>query len=523
MKSTKLKPRLILLSALLLSVATSIGESATMKNRRGKKPTKQEQKDINVCDIEQADSPFYCYCNDNKLASAEEANCLIFNRFELSDPIWAHFNSQMYIRKLNFVVKNDGTITYIPTAVLRQLKTLNTVSFQHAKFDAIESQAFSSLPTVATINLAKNSINMLKWHAFESLANLTILNLDENYISELSRDIFYDVPILQKLFLSHNNISILHDKAFKHLPSLQELDLNSNKIVNLKADSFNGLYQLQRLDLRNNLIAEIKENTFGELRELQELELDQNQIEFIANKAFNGLYHLKKLRLSENKLSTLEPNSLIGAPMIGVIDLRDNALRTMTFENIKPIITNFYNNSSFIYLGGNNLICDCKLSWIWGLRNETRNLKLREDLEELMCFLDASFEPKFDSGEDINRALEIVRNTGFHMKQFEDSQYFGDNNYEDYSDDAEDSRRVGQQMKMDGKMGYIRQLFRLRLEDLPCPTSREEVMASEQPSGRSSHGSSLFSFVSGGAAQVTSRQLAHIILGVALAARFVCT
>jgi hypothetical protein len=180
--------KLLILIIFLFNLTTSFSESVIVKNRNRKKVSKDtEVKDINVCDIEQADSPLYCYCNDNKLASAEDANCLIFNKLELQDPIWTHFNSQIYIKKLSFVVRSDGSITYVPTAVLRQLKNLNTVSFQHAKLDAIESQSFAGLPTVSTINLNKNSVGMLKWHAFEGLRNLTVLNLDENFISELSR------------------------------------------------------------------------------------------------------------------------------------------------------------------------------------------------------------------------------------------------------------------------------------------------------------------------------------------------
>lgn len=180
----------LVVSLVMLSLALHIDSALTKaKARRIKAPkdSSRELKEINVCDIEQEDTPLYCYCNDNKLADAEDANCLIFNRLELSNPIWAHFNSQMYIRKLSFVVRNDGSFTYIPTAVLRQLKSLNVISFQHAKLDAIESQAFSALPSISTINLSKNNINTLKWHAFESLRNLTVLNLDENSITELSR------------------------------------------------------------------------------------------------------------------------------------------------------------------------------------------------------------------------------------------------------------------------------------------------------------------------------------------------
>ncbi|OXU23825.1 hypothetical protein TSAR_008351 [Trichomalopsis sarcophagae] len=356
MKMFVMNPRFLLLSVLLVLSAINLCESSTVKNRNRKKQQREkEQKEINVCDIEQENTPLYCYCNDNKLASAEDANCLIFNKLELSDPIWAHFNAQMYIRKLSFVVRSDGMITYVPTGVLRQLKSLNTISFQHAKFDAIESQSFASLPSVSTINLNKNNINVLKWHSFEGLRNLTLLNLDENYISELSRDIFYDVPRLQKLFLNHNNISLLHDKAFKHLPSLQELELNDNKLSVLTSESFSGLRLLQRLDLRNNQIRMLGERSFIEMPELQELDLDQNRIEVISNRAFDGLKNLRKLRLSENKLSVLEPDFLVGAPSINLLDLRENELTTMTFDNIKPVIMNFYNNSSYFYLDGEYL------------------------------------------------------------------------------------------------------------------------------------------------------------------------
>uniref|UniRef100_A0ABD2WXZ5 Connectin n=1 Tax=Trichogramma kaykai TaxID=54128 RepID=A0ABD2WXZ5_9HYME len=503
--STVTAMRILLLGILLLCCSFSLTESAITKQRSRKKPSKDQQhRDLNVCDFEQTDSPLFCYCNDNKLDSAEDANCLIFKKLELSDPIWAHFNSQLYIHKLSFIVRSEGEISYIPTAVLRQLKHLNTVSFQHAKLEAIESQSFGTLPSLSTIILNKNNIQWLKWHAFENLRNLTLLNLDENDISELSRDIFYELPKIQKLFLNHNNVSVLHDRAFEHLPTLEELELNNNKISVVTADSFKRLRMLQRLDLRNNLIAMLGDRCFAEMPDLKELHLDQNQIKFISSKALDGLRHLKMLRLSENKLVTLEPDFLVGTPSLTLLDLRDNQISTMTFDNIKPIITNLYNNSSYFYLDGNKLICDCKLAWIWGLRNETRNSKLREGLEELTCFLEASYESRFDTGEDLNRALEIVRNTGsrhgdYHARQNSmDETYMGDNDgYEDYS--AGEDYSVGAQVVVEGKPSYVKHLFDLKPELLPCPQpTHEDVMASEQPSSR--HSSSIFSFATGGGA-----------------------
>lgn len=41
---------------------------------------------------------------------------------------------------------------------------------------------------------------------------------------------------------------------------------------------------------------------------------------------------------------------------------------------------------------------------------------------------------------------------------------------------------------VEGKLGTIKHLFELKLEELPCPEpSREDLMASEQPSSRHEH------------------------------------
>ncbi|KAJ8684392.1 hypothetical protein QAD02_020184 [Eretmocerus hayati] len=169
----------------------------------------------------------------------------------------------------------------------------------------------------------------------------------------------------------------------------------------------------------------------------------------------------------------------------------------------------------------NKLICDCQLTWIWGLRNETKNLKLREGLEELVCLLDASYEPKFDSGEDITRALEYHRSIGYqakssvHSSPIEKSQYQEDG----YEYDYEDSNlQLGRQVVSDGKTSYVRRLLELKPDLLPCPSTREDAMASEQPSGNGEHGSSssIFSFVSGSASGLSTLQSFYTV-GLVLA------
>lgn len=83
------------------------------------------------------------------------------------------------------------------------------------------------------------------------------------------------------------------------------------------------------------------------------------------------------------------------------------------------LLDSFFFQRSFkdlrISVPGNKLICDCKLAWIWGLRNETKNVKLRDSLEELTCFLESNNATlKMNNKEDLewNEALENARNAG---------------------------------------------------------------------------------------------------------------
>ncbi|XP_033208617.1 connectin isoform X2 [Belonocnema kinseyi] len=516
----------VVLELCLLILAVPLSEGVTSRLRNKKKATKEtkESKEVNICDLERREAPFFCYCDNNGLRNASDTNCLIFNKFEEVNPLWSSFSSQIYIEKLTFTVRPDGSFTYIPTQVLKQLKNLHVFNIHYAKIHELVENVFSNLSSIVEINLSKNMISGIKRNAFNNMSNLTFINLDENQIVEVHRDCFVNLPMLKKLMVNRNNITVIYDKAFYYLNSLQELELNGNQINVITRDMFTGLRSLQKLDLRSNLISMIGESSFAEMPELQELELDQNQIKFISEKALAGMRNLKKLRLSENKLVALDADFLNEAPAIYFLDLRDNLLKTMTFDNVKPIVTNLYNNVSYFYLDGNKLTCDCKLAWIWGLRNETKNSKLREDLEELTCFLEsknASLKSVKDA--ERNSALAIARNpddyiNNFKEKNVADEDYLEDGtDYEGYGnyDDLESKDTAKPPAKveiLDGKVGFIKQIFELKLEDLPCPEpSREDLMASEQPSSRHANAigsSGIFFFSSGKAHNVNQSVLA---------------
>lgn len=95
---------------------------------------------------------------------------------------------------------------------------------------------------------------------------------------------------------------------------------------------------------------------------------------------------------------------------------------------------------------GNPLSCDCRLSWIYVLRNETKDNTLKYALEKISCFTDSTVERRLNDQEDIETSNENVL-TG--------------DNY-DYYDKNEDY--VEKKAKTKAK-----KLIDIPLDTLPCP------------------------------------------------------
>ncbi|XP_011870755.1 PREDICTED: connectin-like [Vollenhovia emeryi] len=490
-----------ILELLLLTILFASSGLAASKTRSRKKLVKVASP-VNICDIQGQQSPIFCYCNNVTLNNARNIDCWVLGYFDRDDPMWSHFaTSQGHLEKMTFTVRQSGSIDHVPTRLLHEQKNLREFVIQYGKIPELAEHTFSNLNEITQINLHRNSITVLRKYAFENMRNLTVINLDDNHISELDRDTFVNLASLRKLYLNNNNISVIRDKVFYSLGSLQELELSSNELTGISRSAFRGLRSLLRLDLRGNQISTLPNNCFTEMPELTELELDQNKIEFIDTRAFDNMYKLRKLRLSENQLRTLLPNVLTGAPGISFLDLRDNLLKTVTFDNIKPIVTNFYHNNSYLYLGENSLKCNCKLAWIWGLRNETKNMKLRDALEELTCFLESNNATQKIYREDLERNQPRGISIDYSNSRDDNNEDDDGNGNEDddyyYDHEAEDSPNFRGKNNRNSEQCCSKHLFELKPEDLPCP-KREDLMASEQPSShhenaRVGSGSSWFS------------------------------
>ncbi|CAK1582595.1 unnamed protein product [Parnassius mnemosyne] len=412
---------------------------------------------INICDIEDRRSKVHCYCDSNKPKMATRADCWIFSGgLTEEDPIWPSFSSQAQIQHLMFNVRSDDALTFIPAKAIIRLDKLKHLSIQFGTINKIPPYAFTNSSTVRQIVLKSNKITNLEKHSFSQLMMLTNLTLDDNQISELKRDVFFNLPNLHILHLSNNNISLLHEGCFKHLNNLLELNLDYNYISVVTREMLEGLENLSRLNLRSNKLAMIGNLAFSELWGLKELMLDNNAIEYISERAFGGLAQLRKLTLSGNRLSTFYEDILEDTRNLAVLDLKDNLLTFMSYETVRNIVENDKSVSSVVYLDGNPFKCNCRLSWIYNLLNETKSSEMKEALEKVSCV------------ENNDRHLNVHNN-----EEAENGNVLSDDNYEYYDKNEEYLDREKP------KLNKAKKLTDLPLDSLPCP---KEILQSVEES-----------------------------------------
>ncbi|CAB3247066.1 unnamed protein product [Arctia plantaginis] len=408
---------------------------------------------INVCDIKDRRSKVHCYCDSNKPKLATRADCWVFGGgITEEDLVWPSFSSQSEIEHLMFNVRSDDALTFIPAKAIIRLDRLKHISIQFGTIKRIPPYAFTNSSTIRQIVLKSNKINILEKHSFSQMMMLSNLSLDENQISELKRDVLFGLPNLHVLHLSNNNLSLIHEGCFKHLNNLIELNLESNYISVVTREMLEGLENLSRLNLRSNKLTMIGNLAFTELWGLKELMIDNNAIEYISERAFGGLTQLRKLTLSGNKLTTFYEDILEDIRSLVVLDLRFNLLEVISYETIRSVVENDKAASTAVYLEGNPLTCDCRLSWIYTLRNETRDFTLKQALEKISCITDP-VERQLNDQED----NENINDNAVLDETYE---YYDKN--EDY-----DTKILSKATK----------LTEIPLETLPCP---KELIQTEE-------------------------------------------
>ncbi|KAH9628314.1 hypothetical protein HF086_017389 [Spodoptera exigua] len=471
----------LLLALALTSVQISYTESRLNEKRRDKTERRYHGTQVkdNICEITNRESKIHCYCESTDVKTATRADCWVFNGgIDETDPIWSTFNTQPYLERLTFNVRSDGALKFIPFHVIHRMKRLQKLYIHYATLNKIEKKTFSNITTLKEITLMNNKITELDFSSFTNLPSLVNLTIKENKVTEVQRDVFVDLPSLKYLDLSFNSINLAHDGCFEHLTVLNDLILEANSITVLTRDTFRGLANLTRLDLRSNKLSMLGDLTFTELWNLNELLLDNNELKFLSERAFDGLALLQKLSMTGNKLKSINEGLLEGVRGLELLDLRNNEIEHFSYDTIKPILENLKMKNAVLYLSGNKLSCDCRLSWIQVLRNETKSEPLRMALDSVTCAMtrdDADSEE--DTSNDVSTAIKD--NKPAKSEQLYEIESNGDELQQDANDEEfyEDTSAFKFEPTVQPVVANQLTIVNIPVETLPCP--RELVRSGE--------------------------------------------
>ncbi|CAG0900128.1 unnamed protein product, partial [Darwinula stevensoni] len=354
---------------------------------------------MNLCALQQAvpdpsDLRMVCYCDvfSPESFDATDVDCWVIGRIEPGDPVWGYFRDQQSVQVLRVHLRMDGQLTFLPSKAWRGLGKLRDLTISNANISVVEGGSFLDMESVKKISLRRNEFQVLQPEAFFNLPLLQVLDMGENKIERLEAGIFQEMPTLKDLYLDRNEIQEVQDLSFQHLGALKELDLWKNKIKILTSKAFVGLRNLTRLDLRDNLIEFLNNFTFHDLESLETLNLMGNRVRFIDDDAFAGLANLYELNLKDNKLINLGGEVFLTTPKLVSLDLRQNVLETLTERTMAPLRSNLLKAFAGLELAGNNLLCDCRLSWVYELLTESESSILNSSLSSIHCYLDPDYD-----------------------------------------------------------------------------------------------------------------------------------
>jgi Leucine-rich repeat (LRR) protein len=131
-----------------------------------------------------------------------------------------------------------------------------------------------------------------------------------------------------------------------------------------------GAERLAVLNLENNQLTSLPDHIFDPLWGLKSLNLNHNLLQVLGVSLFSKLKDLEFLDMKGNQLSSLPVGLFAFQKELVSLDLSDNLLSTLDIGVVTPLM-----NLNTLLIGGNRLVCDCRLkpvaTWNNGKLNRT--------------------------------------------------------------------------------------------------------------------------------------------------------
>lgn len=300
----------------------------------------------------------------NKLRAITPDNFSSFQQLEdldLSDNLISvlepgSFRSQVALRSLNF---RSNLIQLVPVGVLSGLTNLTRLDLSHNRLVVLLDHAFQDLRRLASLEVGDNELVFISQRAFTGLLGLQSLTLERSNLTVVPTDALGHLHSLTELRMRHLSISVLKPYSFKRLSRLRRLEMDHWPLLeSLPPYSLHGL-NLTTLFITNTNLSAFPGAALRNLPYLTHLNLSYCHIKHIHQGELGQLPHLLELRLQGAHLISIEPRAFLGLKSLQLLDVSQNRL-----DSLERAVFASPDSLQRLCMGGNPLVCDCRLVWL---------------------------------------------------------------------------------------------------------------------------------------------------------------
>lgn len=266
------------------------------------------------------------------------------------------FRSQLALRSLNF---RSNLIQLVPAGVLSGLTNLTRLDLSHNRLVVLLDHAFQDLRRLSSLEVGDNELVFVSQRAFTGLLGLQSLTLERSNLTVIPTDALAHLHSLVELRMRHLSISFLKPFSFKRLSRLRHLEIDYWPLLDtLPPLSLHGL-NLTSLYITNTNLSAFPGAALRSLPYLTHLNLSFCHIRHIQQGELGELPYLLELRLQGSQLLSIEPFAFMGLKSLQLLDVSHNRLDSLERE-----VFGSPDSLQRLCLGGNPLVCDCRLLWL---------------------------------------------------------------------------------------------------------------------------------------------------------------